>query len=207
MRIADDLSGVESSTYGEAVEMRLAAMVEILLMAPIRRGNLARLDLERHLAWPVQADGEMRLSIPAAEVKNRVALEYFLPPPSTSLLRTYVERFRPLLIRTPTSALFPGEADGCMSPNSVGRIIRLGLQRHLGVAFNAHLFRHFACMNHLRLYPGDYETPRRLCGHKRLQTLVDHYAGMETEAAVRRFHEGTVLRIRQTVDGMRDDEL
>lgn len=104
---------------------------------------------------------------------------------------------------TKPDALFPGDVDGFMTPNSLGRLVRVGLRDHLGIDFNAHLFRHFACMNHLREHPGDYETLRRLCGHKRLDTTVNFYAGTETDAAIHRFHDSTVLRIGASIAALK----
>lgn len=199
-RIAERLHGINDITFEDAVDMRLAACIEILLVAPIRRLNLAQLDLTRHFVWPTGKDGEARITVPSPEVKNRTELHHFLPPDSTALVRMFIDRFRPLMAQGPSTALFPGGNDGFMDPGSLGRIVRQGLHRHLGIQFNAHLFRHFACMNHLRENPGDYETLRRVCGHKRLETLVAFYAGTETEAAVRRFHEKTVLRIRHRAE-------
>lgn len=200
-RIADARRKLNDIDYRHAVDMRLAVCVEILLMAPIRRFNLANLDLAKHIVWPTCPDGDIRITIPTPEVKNSVDLHHFLPPESAALVRLYVERFRPLLMKTSTDALFPGDVDGFMTPNSLGRLVRVGLRDHLGIDFNAHLFRHFACMNHLREHPGDYETLRRLCGHKRLDTTVNFYADTETDAAIQRFHDSTVLRIRNRDDG------
>lgn len=198
-RIADRLSGKNDISYADATEMRMAVSVEILLMAPMRRMNLAKLDIERNINWPKSVDGELRITFEQPEVKNSVALDFLLPVESSQMIRTYVDRFRPALLSEPSAALFPGNVEGHMAPNSLSRMIRLGLQRELGVDFNAHLFRHFACQNHLREHPGDYETLRRLCGHKKLETLVSFYAGTETEAAIKRYQE-TVLKGRKSND-------
>lgn len=194
--IAARLRGLSDIAYADAVDMRLAVCIEILLMAPLRRKNLALLDINRHIAWPISADGELQITFEEPEVKNSVQLEFLLPAESTALIRDYVERFRPVLMAQESTALFPGGVGGYMTPNSLSRIVRLGLKRELGVEFNAHLFRHFACQNHLRQNPGDYETLRRLCGHKKLETLVNFYSGTETEAAIKQFHK-SVLKIRE----------
>lgn len=204
-RIAERLKGRNDISYADAVDMRLAVCIEILLMAPMRRMNLSRLDIKKHINWPLSVDGELRITFEEPEVKNSVKLNFLLPVESSQLIRAYVDRFRPVLLTGASDALFPGEVDGHLALNSLSRIIRLGLQRELGVEFNAHLFRHFACQNHLREYPGDYETLRRLCGHKKLETLMNFYAGTETEAAIRRFHDGVLKTRRTSPDSDTDD--
>jgi hypothetical protein len=54
---------------------------------------------------------------------------------------------------------------------------------------NVHLFRHFAAMLFLDAHPGEYETMRRVLGHKRLQTTINFYTGLDNLAAARRFDE------------------
>jgi integrase len=50
-----------------------------------------------------------------------------------------------------------------------------------------HQFRHAAAAIWLQHKPGDYETVRRILGHKRLQTTINFYCGLETLQANRDF--------------------
>ena len=54
---------------------------------------------------------------------------------------------------------------------------------------NPHLFRHLGAHLFLERHPGSYEEVRRFLGHKKIDTTIENYAGMETAAAVRRFDD------------------
>jgi integrase len=55
-----------------------------------------------------------------------------------------------------------------------------------------HQFRHAAAAVYLKHYPGDYETVRRLLGHRDIQTTSKFYCGLETIAATEEF--GRLIR-------------
>jgi len=50
-----------------------------------------------------------------------------------------------------------------------------------------HQFRHFAAKLYLDHHPGDYETVRRLLGHKSIATTIRFYQELDTATAVRRY--------------------
>lgn len=54
----------------------------------------------------------------------------------------------------------------------------------IGFPVTAHQFRHACAFIYLKRHPGDYETVRRFLGHKRIETTIRFYCGMEAEAAV-----------------------
>ncbi len=65
-----------------------------------------------------------------------------------------------------------------------------------GVRVTAHQFRHICALLYLQHHPGDYETARRFLGHKKIETTIRFYAGMEGEAAVALWDD-TLAKIRQ----------
>jgi integrase len=174
--------------YRRALEVETALMVQILLMVPLRVGNLARLDLDRHLGRFGKDRGYF-VTIPRHEVKNDVELRIPLSDETSRLIDIYISKYRPALLGEPSSALFPGRDGGAKCVRSTSGNISKFLMRELGIAFNAHLFRHLAAYNYLRRFPGDYETVRQLLGHKLLETTKAFYCGLENEAAFRRFSE------------------
>jgi hypothetical protein len=70
-----------------ALLAQTALAVELLLMAPVRGGNLASIDLERHLDRRGRSRSEaVHLVFEAHEVKNRECLDFPLPPETVALL-------------------------------------------------------------------------------------------------------------------------
>ena len=74
-------------------------------------------------------------------------------------------------------------------------------RRHGGFTINPHLYRHLAAYFYLPDHPGDYETIRRLLGHKSLETTLMFYADFERLTASRRFAENVLERRLKATTG------
>ena len=70
------------------------------------------------------------------------------------------------------------------------------MRRETGLTINIHLMRHIAANNWLAAYPEDYETPRRLLGHRTAETTRKSYAHVDQRRAHRAYQE-TVAKARQ----------
>jgi integrase len=177
-----------------------ALAIAILLVAPMRLRNLVALDLEQHVQRTRRGRGGLvRLIIEPDEVKNRVPLEFELPPEVVDLFDRYVQFCRPLLGRTRTTFLFPGEKHARKHEVSLSEQIVKAILRFTGLQMNVHLFRHLAAKLYLDKHPGDYLTVSRLLGHKGVQTTIDFYTSFETLAAGRRFHETVLAPLRRSL--------
>jgi integrase len=183
-------------TVADARLMQVALALELLLMRPIRRGNLVGLRLGQH----VQRMGKRTaIVLEEEEVKNRVAHDYPLPPESTKLLDFYVTRLLPLFGPNPERFLFPGEIPGRpKSPEQFGRTFRKTIREETGLDIYPHLLRHFAATLYLTENPEGLEVVRRVLGHKSADTTHRSYAGVHDQIAVRRFDE-LVLGIRGAI--------
>ena len=183
-------------TYRAALLVQTALAIEILTFAPIRMGNLVELDRARHFQW-ARHNGErvLHMVFRAEEVKNDVDLEYPLSADLTAMLDTYMSTYQPVLARgRKSSLLFPGMKDGPKQQAGFSRAISATIQRETGIKMNPHLFRHLAALLFLERHPGHYEEVRRILGDKRLSTVLQNYAGLETAAAVRRYDEVVLAR-------------
>jgi integrase len=183
-----------------ALQAQLAIVIEILIVAPIRLGNLCALDLEQNLVRPRRRGKELHIVFPAEDVKNREPLEYPLPPPSVELIERYLKEFRPQLASPSCSALFPGRRGGPKKPVTLGVQITQCIRCHTGLVMNPHLFRHAMAKIYLDANPGEYEVVRRVLGHRSIDTTTAFYTGLETAAAVRHF-DATILKLRQNMSG------
>ena len=175
-----------------------ATAIEILLVCPLRCGNLVALRLDRHLRRPDPRKGRFtHIAIPGDEMKNDKALHRPIPPETQRIIETYRTRFRPHLM-TPENPYLFGVKDRQRIPGSFGRSLSAIITRETGAEFNPHLARHFAARNFLQANPGQYEIVRQVLGHRDIKTTTTFYTGDEGEAAAEHF-DRTVLRDRQAL--------
>ena len=65
-------------------------------------------------------------------------------------------------------------------------------------------FGHAAAAIYLKHHPGDYETVRRLLGHKNIQPTIQFYCGLETIAATGQFGTSSGNRSNSTMSPTRE---
>ena len=179
-----------------ALRFQWALAVQLLLATAIRLGNLAGLELGRHLL--VSGSGKQRrqiycLVIPGEEVKNGQPIELPLPTATSAMIELYRTRVRPVLAPANTSWLFPGENGGRKALATLGSQISHFLERELGARLTPHQFRHLVGFVYLRQHPHGHEVVRALLGHRSINTTLRHYAGLEGATAARHYDE--VLRV------------
>jgi integrase len=121
------------------------------------------------------------LVFPDYDVKNRVNLEFPFDDKLTALIDEYVHTFRSTLLRGSNDLwLFPGAAGGHKDAKTFGGQITDRVEKATGLRITAHQFRHAAAAMWLKHKPGDYETVRRMLGHRNIQTTINFYCGLET---------------------------
>jgi integrase len=170
----------KQAPVSKALLAQIAAAIALVQAVPMRRKNLAGIDMNRHL---VPQRDRLYLVIPEAETKNRQAINLLLPRFTQEVLAWYVRGYRPLLVRAPTTALFPGEGAGPKAAHTIGIQIAETVKTFLGIDFNTHMFRHVAGKIYLDKNPGAYEVVRQVLRHKSINTTTSFYTGAETRAA------------------------
>lgn len=186
-----EIEGGKLPPYRRRVLGQVAVALELLLLAPIRAKNLAALEIDRHL---VKVGKKLHLTIPAAEVKNSVDLDFEMPDESADLIRWYLKKVR--TAEPGNIALFPSARGPHKDQNTLAIQIGQTVRRYTGFTVNPHLFRHIGALIYLDLNPGGYEVMRRVLGHKKMDTTSNFYAGLETLRAARHFDE-EILRLRK----------
>lgn len=168
------------------LEREDALAIGILLVAPIRRCNLASIHLDNNLDRP--GDGSVYLHFSENEVKNYQRLEFRLPPEVVKMIGRHLATRAPRLCPPATPWLFPArDGRGPMHPDGLSKRIRTRIHRETGLTINPHLFRHIAAKLMLDAHPGGYESVRHLLGHSRLSTTLTVYTGLEAGTAARLF--------------------
>ena len=175
-----------------AVSAQLAVAIAILTFAPVRLANLVSIELGQNLIKPGGPNTPYWLVFPQYDVKNRVDLNFQFDQPLTDLIDEYVQEFRPALLRGANASwLFPGEA-WSRRRNLFSNQITVRIQKAIGLRITLHQFRHAAAAIYLKHRPGDYETVRRLLGHRDIMTTIHFYCGLETMQATEQF--GKLIR-------------
>lgn len=184
-----------------AVSVQLAVAVSILTFAPIRLRNLVGIELGQNLIKPGGLNTLYWLVFPHYDVKNRVDLNFKLDQPLTDLIDEYVHEFRPTLLRGNNgTCLFPGESGQSKHSMQFSKQVTIRIQKAVGSRITVHQFRHAAAAIYLKNRPGDYETVRRLLGHRDIQTTIRYYCGLETIEATEQFGKLIRQQVKFDVD-------
>jgi integrase len=185
------------------LEAMHAVAIAILLAFPVRIQNLASLDVKRHLTSRREGRKKLySLRIEGPEVKNSAPLDVDLGAEVSGMLDTYLKEFRHLVSCDPGTSLFPQHAGhGPRKPSNLSAELSSRIYRETGLKVHAHLFRHLAAKLYLDQRPGEYETVRRLLGHKKLETTMSFYARLTNKAAAKRYDEVVLKHLR----GRKDD--
>jgi integrase len=176
-----------------AVTAQLAVAIAILSFAPVRLTNLVSIELEENLIKPGGPESPFWLVFPHYDVKNRVNLEFTFDEDLTGLIDEYIHDFRPTLLRRSNAGwLFPGVAGEPKTANMFSTQITERIQKATGLRMTVHQFRHACGAIYLKHRPGEYETVKRLLGHRNIQTTINFYCGLETTQANETF--GKIIR-------------
>jgi integrase len=182
-----------------AITAQIAVAIAVLTVAPVRASNLAAIRLDENLIKPGGPQTPYWLVFPHYDVKNRVDLSFPLDAYLTDIIDEYVHEFRPALVCGSNDAwLFPSKTGGSKDAHLFGIQITERIKKATGLRITIHQFRHAAAAIYLKHRPGEYETVRRLLGHRRIQTTINFYCGLETMHATQLF--GQIVRQHLTFE-------
>jgi integrase len=175
-----------------------AVAIEILLICPLRIGDLIGLRLDVHFRRSVHGRREFTaIVISADETKNGSAIDWPIPSSSAALIEKWISKYRAEVAPADSAWFFPGAAKGARSISGMRNALEEEIARCTGLQIHPHLMRHFAATLFLRHNPGRYESVRRVLGHKSLKTTIDSYMPAEADAAARQFDD-VVMKERET---------
>lgn len=201
---ADQLFAAGTQIRAAQIHQRGLALA-ILIAKPLRRSELAILDLRRHF----RKDSRKRLHyfcIPAEQVKNGQDVEVSLPEPVIRRLMIHVSKYRPLLDHHGTSFLFPGRDGGHISAQVLATALKRLVQNEVGAEFSAHFVRHLAATLLLDADPTNGPIAQRLLGHTDQKTTLRAYGAQRTrgaQLAYARILEERAAKARNSTRGRR----
>lgn len=194
-------------SVSDARLFQCALALALLTVCPLRIGALSSIRLDRHLSWSAGAmKGDLIIEFAAGELKGDGPGSFPVPREVAALIRTYCQRFRPLLNPAGSPFLFCGK-DPARPRNKQGfsmQLTRLIFDR-LGLHVNPHLYRHLVHLVVLRRFPAAYSMVARILTHRSITTTIQNYSYLDGEIAMCAYQqlvEGVQLEGtgRQTVD-------
>lgn len=205
------MAGAERGRCGvawrEAVAFRDGLMIALLATRPVRRRNLAAMEMGRHLT---RRGASYWLSFGAAETKGGRALEFPLPAALAPALERYLAVHRPVLLSRAgdagtTARLWVSATGSAMGEAAIyGRIVKL-TRTAFGAPVNPHLFRDCAATSIALEGPAHVRITREILGHGAMATSERHYNHAGGLAASRDY-QAHVQRLRdqaRTMGGKR----
>jgi integrase len=160
-------------TLSCAISYRDGLMIALLAFAPLRRKNLAALEIGRHLI----GDGNDRyIVIPAAETKTRTPIEFALPALLLPYFDVYLAVVRPRLLKGPSCrSLWISPRGGELRYGAIGDIVSRHTFSALGLRLTPHDTRDAAATTWALANPSKIGTATDLLSHAHGRTMQKHY--------------------------------
>ena len=185
-----DRCGERTTRSKRLGQYRDGLMISLLASRPIRLGNLAQIEIDRHL----QRHGDTWwLFFDAHETKGRRTLEFPLPRELTEPLDRYIENIRPELMeqcgRWKTDVgnrLWAGEGGSAMTAKRITERICRRTEERFGRSIPPHLFRDAAATSIAEQDPAHVGMIRAILGHASLAISESHYNHAGSLEATRR---------------------
>jgi len=155
---------------------------------PVRLANLASLEFDSHLFVRAGAGAISTLELSTDEVKNNIEVTFDIPPQVAKLLLEYRDRVAPKVIGHRPKRLFVNIDGTLKSPGTVAWLISTYSKKRAGIVVSPHQYRHLAARVLLDAQPGAFEIVRQVLGHRRHDTTVSAYAGIDSRSAGRHHH-------------------
>ena len=160
-----------------AVLYRDGLVIAFLIYRPLRLGNLAAMELDRHVQ---HHGGGWRLRFEAAETKGDEPIECAWPPELVENLEAYLAVHRSQLLRTSRApeairALWASKRGGPMGPDAIEVQVKERTHEAFGEPINPHVFRHIAATWIATNKPDGASDIRSVLSHSSIATSEKYY--------------------------------
>jgi integrase len=166
-------TAVTAISIDDAVRFRDGMLLAFVAFIPIRRKNLAALEIGRHLVR--EGDGWFVI-IPGEETKTGTPIEFPVPELLESYLANYLDIVRPRMLRHPScAALWVSSQGGALVYGAIGQIFSRHSTSRLGFRITPHDARDAAATTWAISMPHQIGVARDLLTHSDLRTTIKHY--------------------------------
>lgn len=183
---ANQAPGTQAST----TDAMCAAAIATSLCCPMRARNLTFLELGTDIQRVLDGKkANFLIHVAADKVKNSEAINAAIDTPFAPIVDAYLHKHRKYVVDEPGPWLFPSVSGASRAPSHFATMIKEKIRKETGLVVHAHLFRHLAAKFYLEAHPHDFETVRRLLGHRKLETTIRIYMKINVRSIFRRYAE------------------
>ena len=169
-------------------------MIALTAFVPLRRKNLAALDMVRHMRF---AEGACMIVICKEETKTSTSLEFEFPALSLPYLDEYCRTVRPRLAFDPgCTSLWLNGKGGALSYAAIDGIFTRHSKTRLGFHVSPHDVRAAGGTTWAVFAPEQIEVAQELLGHRDIRTTTVHYNRARGIQASRQY-SNVLARIRE----------
>jgi integrase/recombinase XerD len=181
-----------------AIRYRDGLMIALLAFIPLRRKNIAVIEIGRHL---IQEGDSWFIIIPREETKTGTPIEFAVPKILVPYLAAYLSNVRPQMLKGSVSnALWINRIGGALAYSAIWAVITGRTANPLGVRVAPHDVRDAAATTWALAAPEQIGIARDLLSHSDLRT-TKHYnraRGIEASRAYAQLIAGRRRRQRPT---------
>jgi integrase/recombinase XerD len=182
-------------SMASAVKYRDGLMIALLAFVPLRRKNLAAIEIDRHL---VQDDNGWSIIIPGGETKTGAPIEFAIPKLLSSYLAIYLDNVRPRMLKNlACKALWASPKGSVLSYSAIWDIITRHTFNRLGVCVAPHDVRDAAATTWAVVAPALIGTARDLLAHSDSRTTTKYYNRAKGIEASRAYAQLITAKRRQ----------
>jgi len=178
----------------DAIRYRDGLMIALTAFGPLRRKNLAALDMVQHLHF---AEGTCAIVVSKEETKTGNLLEFEVPALLLPYLEEYCQSVRPRLTSDPScTGLWVSGKGGALSYAAIEGVFARHSVERLGIRLRPHDVRAAAATTWGVFSPEQIEVAQELLGHRNIRTTTVHYNRARGIQASRQYSK-TLARIRE----------
>jgi integrase len=180
-------------TMVDAIKFRDGLMIALFAFVPLRRKNLAAMQIGRHL---VQQGDDYFLVFPSSETKTGAPIDFAIPALLDPYMRVYLDCVRLRMLRNPSNSVWVS-AKGCaLSYSAIWDVITRHTEARLGIRIAPHDVRDAAATMWALAMPAHIGIARDLLSHSNLRTTIKHYNRANGVAASRTYAQ-LIFRTRK----------
>ncbi|CAK0761968.1 Tyr recombinase domain-containing protein [uncultured Gammaproteobacteria bacterium] len=187
--LPDTLLGIAKNKPVDLHTAKLVRGAVYLMLAfdiSARSGNITALDMNEHF---FQQGDRIWIGVPGEQVKNKQDIRVELRQETASIVRLYIEAYRPAHVEKPCSYLFPRKDGSHWSVSQAYEDIIDLAARHAGCDLNPHLIRAIIVKLILDDSPNALPIAQHNLAHKTMQTTAASYLDISKKKARIKYHE------------------